>query len=399
MSSTGYCTNVEQEDQTTNFKFICEHEDAYYNDAIGRCVFAAQSAKVKVCPEIVRNTQTDVNYILKLDETHMGWDLDTGVLNQTNCTYEVPKSETLFFCPPGFEMSTSTVAIDPAALDAALEGDFKVNIVTKGKDPSLNYSGGDMTEANDARDDNINLLEEAGEVASVYMPLCDFSDDGNVIQCEHEDFEKGKHIYSMPGKCSGDATKVCLDNGECDGTQTCNKNHLDHFENSPDLNIENGTNNRRLLRTDFIYDKFTQWVKGQDDYTWWDGANIQNDATYTFLYHNEGDTNNGDPKKFHMYPGFTPKPFHTYEGSECRDQEYNGQNPSVFKKHNVDGRDLLKSFDFTADFENSHKKSRVLQVIGINADEKGFATWSDSLKKCPGKSYYQLTTTDCEAET
>ena len=126
MSSTGYCTNVEQEDQTTNFKFICEHEDAYYNDAIGRCVFAAQSAKVKVCPEIVRNTQTD-DYILKLDETHMGWDLDTGVLNQTNCTYEVPKSETLFFCPPGFEMSTSTVAIDPAAL----EGDFKVNIKNK----------------------------------------------------------------------------------------------------------------------------------------------------------------------------------------------------------------------------------------------------------------------------
>ena len=78
-----------------------------------------------------------------------------------------------------------------------------------------------------------------------------------------------------------------------------------------------------LLRTDFIYDKFTQWVKGQDDYTWWDGANIQNDATYTFLYHNEGDTNNGDPKKFHMYPGFTPKPFYAYEGSEFRDQEYN----------------------------------------------------------------------------
>ena len=35
--------------------------------------------------------------------------------------------------------------------------------------------------------------------------------------------------YSMPGKCSGDATKVCLDDGECDGTQTCNKLKTYHW--------------------------------------------------------------------------------------------------------------------------------------------------------------------------
>ena len=383
MSSTGYCTNVTQEEPSSNnFHFVCEHDEAEYNHTIGRCVFAAESATVKVCPEFVKNSQTNVEYILKLDETNMGWDLNTGVLNQTNCTYEVPKSETLFFCPPGFEMSTSTVAIDPANIQTLHEGDFKVNIVTKGKNPSQNYSN--------VQDDNIALLEEAGWVASVYMPLCNFDGDGN-WQCEHEDFEKGKHIYSMPGKCSDDATKVCFVDGECGGG-TCNKNHVDRFENSPNLNIENDPNNRRLLKTDFIYNNFNDFDTSST-YTYWDGANIQNDAMYTFLYHNEGDTNAGDPKKFHEYEEFKPKPFYTYERSEFVDQQYEAKNPSVFKKNE---NDRLKSFDFTADFDNSHKDGKVLQVIAIGADgEEGFVTWNDSLHICPGRSYYQ--SEDCDA--
>ena len=391
MSSTGYCTNVTQEEPSSNnFHFVCEHDGAEYNPTIGRCVFAAESATVKVCPEFVKNSQTNVEYILKLDETNMGWDLNTGVLNQTNCTYEVPKSETLFFCPPGFEMSTSTEAIVPANIQALHEGDFKVNIVTKGKDPSQDYS-------ND-QDENTTLLEEAGWVASVYMPLCNFDGDGN-WQCKHEDFEKGKHIYNMPGKCSDDAAEVCFVDGDCGEGISCDKNHADRFENSPNLNIENDANSRRLLKTSFIFDNF-EFNKQEGDYTYWDGANIQNDAMYTFLYHNEGNTDAGDPKKFHKYEGFKPTPFYTYERSDFLNQEYNADAPSVFKKQ--DGR-LQSGFDFTADFVNSHKDNRVLQVIGIGPiigenlgdGEEGFVTWNDSLHICPGRSYYQ--SEDCDA--
>ena len=370
MSSTGYCTNVEQEQQPSALEYKCEVDGAVYNSQIGRCVYAAQKATVKVCPEFVRNVQTDAEYILKLDDTDMGWDLETGVLNQTNCTYEVPKSETLFFCPPGFEMSTSTDPInaDAANIQTLHEKNFKVNIVTKGKDTDTDYSG--STDLNKAD------LEDAGKVASVFMPLCEEDENGDVTQCNHNDFEEGKHIYNMPGgKCSG---------------ETCDK-HSDHFQTQTNLHKNTGDkgkiNDRRLLRTDFIQEKFSDDYDTSDvqKYTWWNGTEIKEGANYTFLYHDEG-TGADDPQKFHKSAGFKPKPFYTYERPAFTEQTYEAKPGAVFKE---DEWAANPDFDFTANFTSAHKGNRVLQVIGEDNGELTYMTWTNSLHKCPDKSYYQ----------
>ena len=386
MSSTGYCTNVEQEQQHSNaFEYKCEVDGAVYNSQIGRCVYAAQKATVKVCPEFVKNVQTDVEYILKLDDTDMGWDLETGVLNQTNCTYEVPKSETLFFCPPGFEMSTSTDPIDADAanIQTLHEKNFKVNIVTKGKDTDTDYSGSENANKAD--------LEEAGKVASVFMPLCEEDENGDVTECNHNDFEEGKHIYNMPGKCSGDDNLCYIDDdcntGDSSGaSQTCDK-HFDHFQNQTNLHKNTGDkgkiNDRRLLRTDFIETEFPDY--DHSAYTWWNGTEIKDGANYTFLYHDEG-TGADDPQKFHKSAGFKPKPFYTYERPAFTEQTYTAKPGAVFKEDDwADNPD----FDFTANFTSAHKGNRVLQVIGEDNGELTWMTWTNSLYKCPDKSYYQ----------
>lgn len=286
MSSTGYCTNVAQV-SSAGFTYVCQNPDAVWNSDVGRCVTAAKSASVQVCPEKVVNSESGATYNLKIEDTTMGWDLTTGVLTQTDCTYEVPQVETLFFCLPGFEMSTSQdgdhhpsnatagSSLRKDMLSGINDGDpFRVNIVTKGQNDTASDESGYPSNANNPS--RYQNLELASRVATVYMPHC--YEDGGDIKCGRDD---------------GGIIEQCTDGDTCIAHKKIWEmpNFINSFSHSDrNTNSSNGFNNRQLLKIGWIEDDFDSGIN-TSQYTYWkdDETGLHTGANYTFLYYADDD--------------------------------------------------------------------------------------------------------------